>query len=109
MRVAELQFWDIPREMYLRTMLGVAILVLNVADVLTTQMTMARGAVEVNPLSAWLIEHGMLAPTKIAVAAFIAVAASAVSGRRKLIVPLSVVAAIYFAVVMSNSMTLIAA
>lgn len=109
MRVAELQFWDIPREMYLRTMLGVAILVLNVADVLTTQMTMARGAVEVNPVSAWLIEQGILAPTKIAVAAFIAVAAAAVSSRRTLVVPLSVVAAIYLAVVTSNGLTLLAA
>jgi hypothetical protein len=107
-RVAELQFWDIPREMYLRTMLGVAILVLNVADVLTTQMTMARGAVEVNPISAWLIEHGILAPTKIAVAAFIAVAALAVSGRRRLLVPLSAVAGIYTAVVISNSLQLVA-
>lgn len=107
MHVAELQFWDEPRELWLRSVLGVAILLLNMGDVITTQMTLARGAVEINPLSAWLIEHGMLGPTKIAVAAFIAVAALAVSSRRRLSVPLSVVAGIYATVVMGNTVQLV--
>jgi hypothetical protein len=106
-RLAELQLWEAARELWLRSFLVVAILVLNVSDILTTQAALARGGVEVNPLSAWLIDLGLLAPAKIGLSAFIAVAAGAVSPHRRLSSRLALVAGIYLVVVMGNSLQLI--
>ena len=107
MRMAELQLWEEARELWLRSFFVVAILVLNVGDVLTTQASLARGGVEVNPLSRWLIEYSLLAPAKIGLAAFIAVAAAAVPSGRRLSTRLAIVAGIYVAVVLGNSVQLI--
>jgi hypothetical protein len=101
-RVAELQLWEEAREQWLRSVLVVAILLLNMGDVITTQMSMARGGVEINPLSGWLIENGMLAHTKISVAAFIAVAAAAASTSWKVSKLLVMVAGFYFLFVGAN-------
>lgn len=107
MRLAELQLWEEARELWLRSFLATAILILNVGDVLTTNAVLARGGVEVNPLSAWLIEQNMLASAKIGLAAFIVVGAAAVAGHRRLSDRLAIVAAVYLAVVMGNSLQLI--
>jgi hypothetical protein len=106
-RVAELQLWEEAREQWLRSVLVVAILLLNMGDVITTQMSMARGGVEINPLSGWLIENGMLASAKIAVVTFIAVASAAASTRRRLSTPLAMVAGFYVAVVAGNGLQLL--
>jgi hypothetical protein len=106
-RVAELELWEEARELWLRSFLVVAILILNVGDILTTDAVLARGGVEVNPLSAWLIEQNMLASAKIGLSAFIAVAAAAVAGPRRLSTRLAMVAGLYLAVVMANSAQLI--
>ncbi len=107
MKVAELQIWEAPRELWLRSVLVVAILLLNVADVLTTQSILARGGQEMNPLSAWLIHNGILPHTKISVAAFIAVAAAACGTHRRVSSLLTVVAGFYAAVVTGNSVQLL--
>ena len=107
MRVVELQLWEEARELWLRSFLVVAILILNLGDILTTNAVLARGGVEVNPLSAWLIEQNLLAPAKIGLSAFIAVGAAAVAGHRRLSTRLAIVAGIYLAVVMGNSLQLI--
>jgi hypothetical protein len=106
-RVAELQVWEEPRELWLRSTLVVAILVLNVLDVLTTHESLARGGQELNPLSGWLIQNGILAHTKISVAAFIGVAAIAASTRRRLSTLLMMVAGFYLVVVSGNSIQLL--
>ncbi len=108
MRVAELPIWEEPRELWLRSMLVVAILLLNVLDVLTTQMSLARGGIELNPLSRWLIENEMLPHTKISVAAFIAVAAAAASTTRRVSSLLWMVAGFYAVVVSINGVQLLA-
>ena len=107
MRVAELQIWEAPRELWLRSMLVVAILLLNIGDVVTTEMSMARGGIEVNPVSGWLIEQGILAHTKMAIIAFIAVAAFASATHRKVSNLLFMVAGFYFVVVGANSVQLL--
>ena len=107
MRVAELQLWEEARELWLRSFFVVAILMLNLGDILTTQAVLARGGVEVNPLSAWLIEHDLLAPAKIGLSAFIAVAAICVSGHRRVSTRLALVAGLYLGVVMANSVQLL--
>ncbi len=107
MRVAELQMWEEPRELWLRSMLVVAILLLNIADVLTTQHALALGGAELNPLSGWLISNGMLAHTKISVAAFIGVAAAAAPTARRFSTPLTMVAGFYLVVVAGNSIQLL--
>ncbi|MFP5318244.1 MAG: DUF5658 family protein [Acidimicrobiia bacterium] len=88
-------------------MLAVAILVLNVFDVLTTQSMLARGGTEMNPLSARLIENGILPHTKISVAAFITVAAIAAAGHRRVSNLLLMVAGFYFVVVAGNAIQLL--
>src|SRR5262249_60501854 len=105
-RVAELSVREGPRELWLRSMLVVAILVLNVLDVLTTQMSLAKGGVELNPLSAWLIHNGILPHAKIGIAAFIGVAAIVASTRRRVSTLLMMVAAFYFVVVSGNALQL---
>jgi hypothetical protein len=105
-RVAELQLWEEPRELWLRSMLVVAILLLNVADVITTQMSLSRGGVELNPLSGWLIDNGMLAPVKVSVAAFIVVAGIAAASRRRVSSLLMPVAVLYVVVVGANAVQL---
>lgn len=107
MRVAELQVWEAPRELWLRSMLVVAILFLNIADVFTTQTSLARGGVELNPLSAWLIDNGILAHTKVSVAAFIAVGAIAASSYRRVSGLLMMVAGFYAVVVGGNTVQLL--
>lgn len=107
MRVAELQVWEEPRELWLRSMLVVAILVLNVLDVLTTHASLARGGVELNPVSSWLIHNGILAHAKIGIAAFIAVAAVGASTRRRVSTLLMMVAGFYFVVVGGNAVQLL--
>ncbi len=109
MRVVELQLWEEARELWLRSFLVVAILILNLADILTTDAVLARGGVEVNPLSAWLIEQNLLASAKIGLSAFIAVAAAAVAAHRRLSPRLAIVAGLYLAAVMGNSLQLILA
>lgn len=107
MRVAELQIWEEPRELWLRSMLVVAILLLNIADVLTTQSALAKGGTELNPLSGWLISNGILAHAKLSVAAFIGVAATAASNRRRVSTLLMMVAMFYGFVVAGNSIQLL--
>ena len=107
-RVAELQIWEQPREMWLRSMLVVAILLLNVLDVLTTQMSLARGGIELNPVSGWLISNGILPHAKVFIAAFIAVAAAAASTHRKVSNLLFMVAGFYSVVVAINAVQLLA-
>lgn len=107
MRVAELQLWEEPRELWLRSCLVVAILLLNVADVLTTQTMLGRGGAELNPVSGWLIQNGILAHAKLGVAAFIAVAAAAASTRRRVSNLLFMVAGFYFVVVFGNAVQLL--
>ena len=107
MRTAELQLWEEARELWLRSVFGVAILFLNLGDLITTQMSLSRGGVEINPLSRWLIDNGILAPTKIGLAAFIVVAALAASSRRRHSSALAAVAGIYVAVVSVNSLQLL--
>ncbi|HVL27859.1 MAG TPA: DUF5658 family protein [Acidimicrobiales bacterium] len=107
MRVAELQIWEEPRELWLRSMLVVAILLLNVFDVLTTETMLARGGTEMNPLSAWLIHNEILPHTKLSVCAFIAVAAAAAAGRRRVSNLLMMVASFYLVVVAGNSVQLL--
>ena len=105
-RAAELQMWEEPRELWLRSMLVVVILVLNVLDVLTTQSSLARGGIELNPVSGWLITNGILPHAKISIAAFIAVAASAASTHRRVSNLLFMVAGFYGVVVMINAVQL---
>ncbi|MCA1691611.1 MAG: DUF5658 family protein [Acidimicrobiales bacterium] len=105
--MAELQLWEESREQWRRSLLVVAILVLNLGDIITTEMSMARGGVEINPVSGWLIAQGILAPTKIALVAFIAVAAAAASSRRRLSTRLAMVAGFYVAVVAGNGLQLL--
>ena len=107
MRVAELQVWEEPRELWLRSTLVVAILLLNILDVLTTREALARGGQELNPVSGWLIQNGILAHAKISVAAFIGVAAIVASTRRRISTLLMMVAAFYFVVVSGNAIQLI--
>ena len=107
MRVAELQIWEAPRELWLRSMLVVAILVLNIGDIISTDMSMARGGQEVNPVSGWLIENGLLPHAKMSIIAFIAVAAVAVAAHRKVSNLLFMVAGFYFVVVGANSVQLL--
>jgi len=107
-RVAELEIWEVPRELLLRSMLAVSILVLNVLDVLTTHTMLARGGTEMNPVSARLIEIGILPHTKISLAAFIAVASLAAAGHRRVSNLLMMVACFYLVVVAGNSLQLIA-
>lgn len=109
MRVTHLQLWEEPREQWLRSVLVVSLIFLNVADVLTTQMVLARGGSELNPVSSWLIAQGLLPSVKLAVAAFIAVAVAAVPGVRKVSSVLAPVVAAYAAVVFSNTAQLILA
>ena len=106
MRVAELQLWEEPKELWLRSMLVVMILLLNVADVITTQMSLARGGVELNPVSGWLIQNGMLPHVKVAVAAFIVVGAIAATNRRRVSTLLAPVVALYVIVVATNGIQL---
>ena len=103
MVAAELQLWEEPRELWLRSCLVVAILLLNVLDVVTTQHALALGGTEMNPLSQWLIHNGILAHAKVAMAAFIAVAAAAASSRRRVSSLLMVVAGFYAMVVAGNA------
>ena len=107
MRVAELQLWEEARELWLRSFLVVTILMLNLGDILTTQAVLARGGIELNPLSAWLIERDLLVGAKIGLSAFIAVATVAVGGQRRLSTRLALVAGLYLAVVMGNSLQLL--
>lgn len=107
MRLAELQLWEEPRELWLRSFLVVTILILNLGDILTTQAALARGGIELNPVSGWLIQNQLLAPAKIGLSSFIAVAATAVSSHRRLSTRLAIVAGIYVAVVLGNSLQLI--
>ena len=88
-------------------MLVVAILLLNIGDVVTTQMSMARGGLEANPVSGWLIENGALTHTKIAIIAFIAVAAFAAATHRRVSNLLAMVAGFYLVVVGANSVQLL--
>jgi hypothetical protein len=106
--VAELQIWEEPRELWLRSMLVVAILLLNVLDVLTTQISLARGGIELNPLSQWLINQQMLPHAKISVAAFIAVAAAAAGTHRRVSNLLWMVTSFYAVVVGINAVQLLA-
>lgn len=106
MRAAKLPLWEEPRELWLRSMLVGAILLLNVADVITTQMALARGGTELNPLSGWLIENGMLAHVKVAVAAFIVVGAIAAARGRQVSTLLAPVTALYVVVVGTNAVQL---
>ena len=106
MRVAELQIWEFPRELWLRSMLVVTLLLLNVGDILTTEASMARGGIEVNPVSGWLIQNGVLAHAKFAVITFIAVAAFAAAAHRKVSNLLWMVAGFYALVVGSNGIQL---
>lgn len=108
-RVADLQLWEEAKEQWLRSVFVVAILLLNMGDIFTTEMSMARGGTEINPLSAWLIENGLLISAKVAVIAFIAVAAAAASTQRRLSTPLAMVAAFYLAVVAGNGLQLLLA
>lgn len=101
-RMADLQLWEGVRELWLRSTLAGLLLVLNVADVLTTRVLLDMGGLEANPLSAWLIEMGMLAPVKVLVVGFIAVAAQACSVRHRFSVAMGVAAFIYTGVVASN-------
>jgi hypothetical protein len=107
-RAAELELWEEPRELWLRSMLVVVILVLNILDVVSTQMSLSRGGIELNPLSGWLISNGILAHAKLSVAAFIAVAASAAPTRRRVSSLLFMVAGFYGVVVMINAVQLMA-
>ena len=107
MFVAELQLWEQPREYWLRSLAIVSIFLLNVADVITTQMMLARGGTELNPLSAWLIDNGALVTAKMALVSFIAVAAAAASPVRRLSHPLGIVASIYVIVVALNTFQLV--
>jgi hypothetical protein len=102
-RVAELELWEEPRELWLRSMLVAALLLLNVLDVLTTQVSLAKGGVELNPLSRWLIDNGMLAHAKVSVTAFIAVAATAASNSWRVSQLLARVTGFYILVVGANA------
>jgi hypothetical protein len=88
-------------------MLVVAILLLNIFDVLTTQSALAKGGVELNPLSGWLISNGILAHAKVSVAAFIGVAAAAASNSKRVSNLLMMVAAFYGVVVAGNAIQLL--
>lgn len=101
-RLAELQLWEVVRELWLRSALAGLLLALNIADVITTQTLLGMGGIEANPLSAWLIEHQMLGPVKVLVVGFIAVAAQACSARRPVSAALGVATFIYAGVVSSN-------
>ncbi len=109
MRVAELQLWEAAREQWVRSVLVAAILLLNMGDVITTELSMARGGIELNPLSGWLIENGLLVEAKVSVVAFIAVAAAAASDQRRLSTALAIVAGFYSAVVGGNGLQLLLA
>jgi hypothetical protein len=52
--------------------LGIALLLLNVADLVITFIVLGRGGVELNPLSAWLIEQKLIIPIKIGICLWIA-------------------------------------
>lgn len=107
MHVAELQIWEAPRERFVCSVLVVALLTLNLADVLTTQLVLGRGGIELNPLSAWLIDNGMLVHAKMAVASFIAVAAAVMAATRRVSSVLAPVVAYYVIVVGSNTVQLL--
>lgn len=108
MRVAELDLWEEAREHWLRSLLVVALLAFNLADVLTTQSVLARGGVELNPVSAWLIDAGALAHVKMAVASFIAVAAAATASSRRVSTLMAPIVAFYLIVVANNVVQLLA-
>ncbi|MGH9225871.1 MAG: DUF5658 family protein [Acidimicrobiales bacterium] len=84
-----------------------AILVLNIGDIISTDMSMARGGQEVNPVSGWLIENDLLPHAKMSIIAFIAVAAVAAHAHRKISNLLFMVAGFYFVVVGANSVQLL--
>jgi len=108
-RVAELPLWEATREQWLRSTLAVALLLLNLADVLSTRTVLAMGGTEVNPLSRWLIDQGLLAPVKVLIVGFVAVAAHAASTRRQVSAALGAVVAIYAGVVASNVLQILGA
>jgi hypothetical protein len=56
-----------------RFVLAMAIIVMNVADVVTTRMLLDNGAREGNPIANHLIEQGALTEVKIGVAGLVAV------------------------------------
>lgn len=64
--VAELLDQALAARRSLRFALGVA-LAENVADIVTTKLALDRGAVEANPVAAFLLDWHLLWPSKVAV------------------------------------------
>ena len=60
-------------ELALRFTVGMTILILNAADVMTTWLMLERGGVEANPVAGWFLENGTLAEVKMSVAGVVAV------------------------------------
>lgn len=109
MYAAELHLPHVLREHWIRSVLVTALFLLNMADVFTTQMVLNRGGIELNPLSAWLIEQGLLAHAKVAVVSVIAVLAGIHSAAHRMGPALGAVTVAYIAVVASNGAQLLAA
>lgn len=51
--------------------LGVLLLILNIADLIVTFIVLGRGGVELNPISAWLIQFKLIIPLKIGICLWI--------------------------------------
>src|SRR4051794_37019661 len=79
----------------------VCLLVLNGLDVLTTRhLLLAHGGIEANPLSVWLIAHGLLGAAKAGVVVCIGWMAVRLPARRASSVALWLAVGFYLAVVL---------
>lgn len=87
---------------------AVLLLVLNALDVLTTGVILHRhGGVEANPLSAWLLAHGLLLVTKAALVSVVGFLAWLAARRPWLLRALWAVTGAYVLVVASNAAQLL--
>jgi hypothetical protein len=76
-----------------------ALIVCNIADVATTHRLLSMGAREMNPVAGWLIHIDGLVVAKLAIVAFISVAAVLAPPRRRVVMGMWVVAAFYAAII----------
>lgn len=84
----------------------VALLVLNLADLVTTGTVLRAGGLEANPLSAWLMAHGALMVAKLAVVGVVGILAIRLVDRRRAALGLWVTVGIYLTVVLHNAVLL---
>jgi hypothetical protein len=76
-----------------------AILLLNLADVITTHRILGLGGRELNPVAGWLLANGWLLATKIALVAVVAVLVHMVPFRKWVAPALWLMAVFYGSVI----------